>query len=124
MKAERERFEFDRELGRYVETSSIERELSLRARAFKLALERFGHDQAEKVAAIFGGTEESARDLALTLGVDEDKIPMLVTWAQSQGEVFKKFWRPEVVRFLDAFSTGVWWDEEMKEAWERMKRHG
>ena len=64
-----------------------------------------------------------ARDLCQTIGIPDDKIPMIVTWAQSQGEAFKVMWRPAVTNMLDTFSTGTWWDDEMKAAWEKMKRH-
>ena len=104
--------------GELVETASMEEELGKRAKAFRLGLERFGVEDFEAVAALFGGEAEAARELLAGLGVSEDKVPVVVDFMLGRGEHFRRMWFRHVERLLDSYATGTWFTEEMREAWE------
>lgn len=120
----REALKLKQDMGMLVETATIEGELAARARGFRLGLESFGHDAAERVAAVFGGEEESARALCDCLGLSRDMIPVVVDFAHSRAPRFRKLWAAQVEDFLDAYATGAWWTDEMGEAWERLSVNG
>ncbi|MCG8531999.1 MAG: hypothetical protein MI749_15240 [Desulfovibrionales bacterium] len=122
IQAERAQFAFDKERGRYVETSTVEAELGLRARAFTLGLEKFATDNELKVASIFGGNEASAKELCLRLGVDpEEHVATVVDFVLSRTDRFNLLWRKLIPQFLDSYATGVWFDEQMQATWEKLQ---
>lgn len=126
--AMRARFNFAREMGRYTETATVEDELSARAKAFRLGLEKFGIDAAESVAAIFGADGKVAAELARRLGLEGEEesaraVAVIVDFALSRCPVFTGKWMAQVERLLDPYSTGAWWTEEMRAAWEQYEQH-
>lgn len=118
-------FEFEKERGRYTLTETVTAELGARARAFRLGLERFGHEQAEAVAGDFGGSAKGARELARRLGFEDeeaDRAQMLIQdFALSRTPLFVARWMDRVELFLDAYATDQWWTSEMREAWEKFE---
>lgn len=127
VKVARERMEFAREMGRLTETATVEAELAARARAFRLGLERFGSEQAEAVAALFGGNGKNAAELARRLGLDEEEaraaVPLIVDFCASRAPAFGRFWKTRVEDFLDAYATGHWWTDDMRAAWKKYEEH-
>ena len=119
--AAKEKFKLELLQGRYTETATIGRELGLRAKAFRLSLEKFGHEQSPAVAAVFGGEREAALDLCAALGLGEDKMPAVIDWAQGRAPQFRALFEDRIADTLDAYATGHWWDEEMRLAWERFQ---
>lgn len=125
--AMRARLAFAREMGRYTETVIIDDELAARAKAFRLGLEKFGIDAAESVAALFGGTGETAHELAQRLGLEgealEQAVPVIVDFAYSQCIAFSQMWQEKIEMFLDPYSNNTWWTEAMRIAWEQCDEH-
>ncbi|WP_019999175.1 hypothetical protein [Halodesulfovibrio aestuarii] len=121
VQAERAQFLLNKERGKFIPTTVMEAELGQRAKAFKLGLEKFAPDNAVKVAEIFGGAEDTARELCNRLGADPDAgIPLVIDFTHSRIEHFTRMWRRQVLQFLDSYATGTWWTEEMQQAWEKM----
>lgn len=121
VQAERAQFLLDKERGKYIATSVMESELGLRAKAFKLGLEKFAPDNGVKIAEIFGGSEATARELCNRLGADpETGIPLIIDFTHSRIEHFNRMWRKQVLLFLDSYATGTWWTDEMQQAWDTM----
>ncbi|UIJ39216.1 hypothetical protein LWC08_06490 [Desulfobaculum bizertense] len=116
---QREQMKLQKELGELVETSVIEEELAVRAKAFRLGLESFGLDASEQVAAVFGGEEESARRLLDALNLGEDMIPVVIDFALSCTGRFRQLWERQTESLLDPYATGTWWTDAMREAWEK-----
>lgn len=106
------------EQGRYVETGTIAAELGARARAFRLGLEKFLPERVERVAQSFGGGHGEALDLAERLGLGQESVPVIIDWCLSRSEPLRREWLAAVESFLDAYATGAWWTEEMRQAWE------
>ncbi|WMW64414.1 hypothetical protein [Nitratidesulfovibrio liaohensis] len=125
--ATRSRFALARELGRYVEAETVEAELSARAKAFRIGLEKFGHDMAEPIAAVFGADAKAAAELARRLGLDEEAtaaaVPVIIDFVLSRCDRFRRKWAGRVDGLLDAYSTGAWWDDDMREAWDKYQAH-
>ncbi|VFQ44403.1 hypothetical protein [Desulfoluna butyratoxydans] len=120
IQAARARFNLEKELGRHVETATVETELGERAKAFKLGLEKWGLDNGEMVASLFGGEETSARDLLAALGTPDtpEAIQAIIDFSLSRQPRWVRLWRKSIEDFLDAYATGTWWTEEMQAAWE------
>ncbi len=125
--AMRARQAFAKEMGRYTETEVVEDELAARAKAFRLGLEKFGIDAAEKVASVFGGEGKAAAELAKRLGLEgeaqEAATAMIVDFALSRCSNFTRLWLVEVEALLDPYASDNWWTEEMRAAWERYEIH-
>ncbi|NJB66455.1 hypothetical protein GGQ74_000095 [Desulfobaculum xiamenense] len=115
----REALRLQQDLGLLVETATVEGELAARAKAFRLGLEAFGQDAAERVAAVYGGDEDSARALCETLGLGPEMVPVAVDFAHSRTPQLRRLWASMVEDFLDPYATGAWWTEPMREAWEK-----
>lgn len=120
----REALKLQQELGQLVETATVEGELAARAKAFRLGLEAFGHDASERVAAVFGGEDEGARELCEALGLGEDMVPVVVDFIHSRTPRFRRLWGGLVEDFLDPYATGAWWTDAMRDAWERREDAG
>lgn len=124
---ERAEMELAREQGRLCETRIIMDELATRAKAFRLGLERFGSEEAEAVAADFGGTARAAQDLAQRLGFDGDEAQraqvVIQNYILSRAQVFTSHWRDRIEGFLDAYATGRWWTDDMRAAWQKQEGH-
>jgi|GEM_PF-1423616 len=122
---QRAEMDFMRERGKLTETRIVMDELTARARAFRLGLERFGTEEAESVAADFGGNARAARDLAQRLGFADEALAQAQVTIQNfvlaRSQVFSAHWRDRVERFLDAYATGRWWTDEMRVAWARFE---
>lgn len=120
VQAERTKFKFDKERGRFVETATMDAELGERAKAFRLGLEKWGLDNGETVAAIFGADERTATDLLTRLGVDAnpENIRKMVDATLSQLDSWGHLWRRQMADLLDAYATGAWWTDEMRIAWD------
>lgn len=124
---QRQRAEMDflRERGKLTETKTITDELAARVRAFRLGLERFGTEEAEAVAADFGGNARAARDLGQRLGFEGDALTQAQVTIQnfilSRSQVFAAHWRERVEGFLDPYATGLWWTDEMRAAWQKLE---
>jgi hypothetical protein len=119
VQAERLRFNFDRERGRYVRTSVVEEELTLRAKAFKAGLHEFGPTLAEAVAALFGGSDKSAKALCARLGLPEADFTKVMEWAHGQTNGYLVLFRGQADGFLDAYATGHWWNDDMRRVWDK-----
>ena len=120
-------FDNDRETGRYTLTETFTAELGARARAFRLGLERFGTEQAESVAEIFGGSAGAAKELAKRLGMEGEeahKAQVLIQdFCLERSQRFASRWMERVEGFLDPYATGHWWTDDMRESWEQYQRH-
>lgn len=120
--AMRARAKLAQEMGRFTETATIEEELAARAKAFRLGLEKFGHDSAERIAAIFGADGKVAAELVRRLGISEElavqAIAIVVDHSLSRCSIFTQQWQAEIEKFLDPYATGEWWTDEMRKAWE------
>ena len=115
-------------LGRLTRTTVIESELGERAKAFRLGLERFGLEQAEEVAALFGGGRRQAHELVRRLGFAEGEeteraIAVIIDFCLDRSGAFPRFFAGRVDAFLDPYSTSRWWTEDMAEAWELYQQH-
>lgn len=127
--AERARFAFDRERGRFVETRALEAELGARAKAFRLGLEKFALDNAGDMLALVGGDADSARELCAELGIEtveggEAKLQSAIAWVQSRTDAVRRFWLGRVEELLDAYATGRFWTEDMRQAWDKLEAAG
>jgi len=118
VQAERERIKLDRERGELVETATVRAELGKRAKAFRLGLEKFGVDMAEDVAALFGASDAAARDLAASLGLGDEALPVIADFMLGRVPRLRSLWAGMVETMLDPYATGHWWTEAMREAWE------
>ena len=116
------------QIGRLIHTSVIEAELGERAKAFRLGLERFGLEQAEAVAGLFGGGRRQAHELARRLGFAEGEeteraIAVIIDFCLDRSGAFPRFFTGKVDSFLDPYATGTWWTEDMAAAWDIYQRH-
>lgn len=125
VQAARAKFNFEKEMGRHVETATMETELGERAKAFRLGLEKWGLDNGENVAAIFGGEDKSASELLTSLELPDtpENIRQVVDFALSRLDRWGRLWRKHMEDFLDAYATGAWWTDEMQEVWERYEEN-
>lgn len=128
IQALRARLDFNERLGRLTKTSVVEAELGARARAFRLGLERFGREQTEQVAELFGGSRRQAEELAKRLGIEEGEareaaVAVIIDFCMQRSGAFPRFFTGHVDEFLDTYATGNWWTEEMREAWELYQDH-
>lgn len=122
LQADKAEISLARQRGELTPTAVMDEELGKRARAFRLGLERFGAEEFEQVAALFGGEAEAARALLAVLGLPEDRVPLVVDFMLGRREPWRKLWSTSVERFLDAYATGTWWTEEMREVWEAWEK--
>lgn len=115
------------EMGRLCKTETIENELSLRAKAFRLGLEDFAIKNATAVCEIFGGNMEQARELALRLNIpDEERqkaIELIMDFCMDRSKVFTRLILDKIEILLDSYASGKWWTEEMREAFELFDRN-
>lgn len=129
IQAKRQEMELRKAQGLYTETKIIENELAARARAFRLGLERFGHERGQDVAAVFGATPRLARQLAERLGfaaeAEQQRAQVLIQdFLFSRSPQFGIFFAGAVEELLDSYATGRWWTEEMQAAWQRLEEGG
>lgn len=119
---ERKLLRLAREKGELVEAEIVERELSMRAQAFRFGLEGFIHSAVPGLCARFGGDEARALELIRLVGGDEGRANELVAFmSRQQAEVVAE-WLDRVDAFLDAYATGAWWTDEMAAFWEEKER--
>lgn len=123
LRAIKERIDLAERFGRLTKTAIVEAELGERARAFRLGLERFGYEQAESVAELFGGSRRNAEELAKRLNIPvgeetENAVAIIVDFCMQRSEAFPRFFAGKVDILLDAYADGRWWTEEMREAWD------
>lgn len=115
------------EMGRLCKTETIENELSLRAKAFRLGLEDFAIKNAIPVCEIFGGSLEQARELALRLNISDEErqksMELIMDFCMDRSKVFTQFFIEKIEIFLDSYSTGKWWTDEMKKTFELYEKH-
>jgi len=114
----REKIKLQKDMGQLVETATVEAELAARAKAFRLGLESFALDASERVAAIFGGEEETARKLLAALDLDATLVPVVIDFSLSCTPRFRELWAEMIQDFLDPYASETWWTEEMQNAWE------
>lgn len=129
IQARKQEMELQKAQGLYTKTEIIEDELAARARAFRLGLERFGHESGQDVAAVYGATPKLARKLAERLGfrTEEDlqRAQVLIQdFLLSRAPQYAIFFSGAVERLLDSYATGRWWTDEMREAWIKMEEGG
>ena len=129
IQARRQEMELLKAQGIYTKTEIIETELAARARAFRLGLERFGHESGRDVAVVFGATPKLARKLAERLGFStEDDLQraqvLIQDFLLSRAPQFAIFFSEAVEKLLDSYATGRWWTEEMREAWQKLEEGG
>lgn len=128
IQAMRARLDFNERLGRLTKTATMEAEIGERARAFRLGLERFGLEQAEHVAELFGGSRRQAEELAKRLGIQEGDarekaIAVIIDFCMQRAGSFPRLFAGFVDGFLDPYATGRWWTEDMRQAWDMYERH-
>ena len=129
IQARKQEMELQKAQGLYTKTEIIEDELAARARAFRLGLERFGHESGQDVAAVYGATPKLARKLAERLGFStEDDLQRAQVLIQdfliSRAPQYAIFFAEAVERLLDSYATGRWWTDEMREAWIKLEEGG
>lgn len=125
IKTERERIKLARERGEVVEIATIERELGVRAKAFRLGLEQKATDAGGQVADLFFGTRESAELLLDRIEGASDPVQAVMDAAHEIGaEQWARLWLQWTEDFLDAYATGRWWTEEMQAAWSAFQHGG
>ncbi|MGE4193089.1 MAG: hypothetical protein AB7E51_06850 [Pseudodesulfovibrio sp.] len=123
IRAEREEFEFARDRGMYTETATFEAELGKRAKAFKLGLDDFPQKHGEKVASIFGADKELAAELCAELGVETEKVPIVMDFVLSRLPLFGRIWLTMVEDFLAPYATGHFFTEDMARKWEKYEEY-
>lgn len=123
--AERQEMELKRQKGLYTETAVVHTELAARAKAFKICLERWAIENADKVAQDFGGSANTAEELVQRLGIEPENAAEAKIYIQdfymSKTPQFTRRFMKEIAYFLDAFATGKWWTDEMQDAWEKFE---
>lgn len=129
LQAQKQEMELRKAQGIYTRTEIIEDELAARARAFRLGLERFGHERGQDVAAVFGATPKLARQLAERLGFteeeDQQRAQVLIQdFLLSRAPQFGIFFAGAVEELLDSYATGRWWTEDMQAAWQKLEEGG
>lgn len=129
LQAQKQEMELRKAQGLYTKTEIIEDELAARARAFRLGLERFGHESGQDVAAVYGATPKLARKLAERLGFStEDDLQraqvLIQDFLLSRAPQYAIFFAEAVERLLDSYATGRWWTDEMREAWTKLEEGG
>lgn len=124
VQAERAELKLQAERGLVTPTADVERELGARARAFRIGLESFGQDNAARISELFGADAAVARELCAVLGVEEDRAQVVMDFMLDRAESFGRWWMPRVEQFLDAYATGTWFTEQMRERWEAMEAGG
>jgi len=116
--AERQRLKLAAERGQTVPREVVERDLALRAQAFRYGLENFIHDALGEIAAMFGGEERTAREIVRLVGGDETKAGEIVRRAQQREPELVAMWVDQVERFLEPYAEGSWWDDELARVME------
>lgn len=129
LQAQKQEMELRKAQGLYTRTEIIEDELAARARAFRLGLERFGHERGQDVAAVFGATPKLARQLAERLGFTEEEDRqraqvLIQDFLLSRAPQFGIFFAGVVEELLDSYATGRWWTEDMQAAWQKLEEGG
>lgn len=75
------------------------------------------------MAGIFGGHLREAKELARRIGLEgeaQDRAAaVIVDFALSRASAFPRFWAERIDAFLDPYSTGAWWTEDMENAWKK-----
>jgi len=122
--AERQRLKLAAERGQTVPREVVERDLALRAQAFRYGLENFIHDALGEIAAMFGGEERTARDLVRLVCGDESKAGEIVRRVQQREPEMVAMWMDQVERFLEPYAAGSWWDDELARAMDAAPADG
>ncbi|WP_027367416.1 hypothetical protein [Desulfocurvibacter africanus] len=115
---ERQRLKLHAERGQTVPREIVERDLALRAQAFRYGLENFIHDALGEIAAMFGGEERTAREIVRLVGGDESKAGEIVRRVQQREPELVAMWVDQVERFLEPYAEGSWWDDELARVME------
>jgi hypothetical protein len=111
----------EREAGKWVPRDEVERELSMRARAFRYALESWIYDVAGELADVYCGSPEGSRAaLAEALGMDADEVSgeaakALARFVHARMPDAVAVFQRGVETMLEPFASGEWWTEEMAE---------
>ncbi len=101
-----------------------ERELAVRAQAFRLGLEGWAAKAGESVAAAFGADPDLAAKAVARVGGDPARSGELVAFLLSRVPAFVALFVDELAKALDDYASGVWLTPEMSErmrAWEQAR---
>ncbi|SNS16777.1 hypothetical protein SAMN04488503_3024 [Humidesulfovibrio mexicanus] len=103
---------------------TAERELAVRAQAFRLGLEGWAAKAGETVAATFGADPDLAAKAVVRVGGDPAKSGELVAFLLSRVPAFVTLFVDELAKALDDYASGVWLTPDMAErmrAWEQAR---
>lgn len=101
-----------------------ERELAVRAQAFRLGLEGWAAKAGEAIAATFGADPDLAAKAVARVGGDPAKSGELVAFLLSRVPAFVTLFVDELAKALDDYASGVWLTPDMAErmrAWEQAR---
>lgn len=103
---------------------TAERELAVRAQAFRLGLEGWAAKVGETVAATFGADPDLAAKAVARVGGDPARSGELVAFLLSRVSAFVTLFVDELAKALDDYASGVWLTPEMADrmrAWEQAR---
>lgn len=111
--ADRQRLKLAAERGQTVPREIVERDLALRAQAFRYGLENFIHDALGEITAMFGGESRTALEIVRLVGGKEELAGEIVRRVQQREPELVAMWMDQVERFLEPYASGSWWDDEL-----------
>lgn len=111
--AERQRLKLAAERGRTVPREIVERDLAMRAQAFRYGLENFIHDALGEIGAMYGGEERAALEIVRLVDGKQELAGEIVRRVQQREPELVALWMGLVERFLEPYASGAWWDDEL-----------
>lgn len=122
VEAKRKRFLFERERGKYVQTSIIGRELAERWQAVRLRMGSFCRELSGEICELFGGEPMAAGEVIKVVDGDPDRTDGLQRFCLSRREELSALFRDRTRDVLSAFADDTWLTEDMATAWEKYEQ--
>lgn len=113
---QRKAFDLARTKGRYVETSTVERELATRWQVVRHLLESFAAEHGAEVAAMFGGAPDVAEQLVAACAGNPDLRDEISRIQFAAVPVYRATFQKRVREVLNKLAAGNWYTEEMAQA--------
>lgn len=114
--AELKRLKLAQMQGKLIEKALVDDMMAARARVFRVGLEGFAPKLAGRIAELFGAGEAAARRLVEAAGGDMERIEQVQAVAESLQPDLLSLCGREVEAFLEPYSNGTWWTEELAQA--------
>ena len=116
------RLKLKEKLGEVVPLHIVGREHAERQQAWKLYMSSFMREVKSELISEFGGDLNVAKEIIALVGGDEEKAEALSGWMFSRSPILVELYRKRISEGLNAFATGEWFTEEMREAWEAYEK--